>query len=301
MRGEVSLRRDAASFVYGSLGVVSFSLTLPATKVAVVDLGGTVVGLGRALVAAGLAALLLRVRRERWPSRAELPSLIVVAAGVVVGFPLLSAWAIRLVPASHGAVVTGLLPLATAVMAATRAGERPSWTFWLVSAAGLGAVLVFAATIGGGAPRAADSLLLGAVAAAGLGYAEGARLARTLGDWQVICWALLLSAPVVIWPVAWWVATHGLHARPGAWLGFAYVSVVSMFLGFFAWYRGLALGGIAKVGQLQLAQPVLTLAWSALLLGETLTTPTVVASIVILALVALGRRARVGRATAAAQ
>ena len=280
---------DLAGLVFGALGVLSFSLTLPATKLAVADLDGTVVGLGRALIAAALAVLVLLVRREPLPAREHFWGLVIVGAGVVVGFPLLSAWAIERVDAAHGAVLTGLLPLATALMATVRAGERPSLAFWLVSLAGLAAVLLFATSMGGGAPQAADLLLLAAVAAAGLGYAEGGRLARALGGWQVICWALLLSAPVLTIPVGLGIAAHGLSAGPLAWLGFAYVSVVSMFLGFFAWYRGLALGGIARVGQLQLAQPVLTLAWSVLLLGESVALPTIVAALAVIATVALGR------------
>jgi drug/metabolite transporter (DMT)-like permease len=283
---------EATGLLFGGLGVLSFSMTLPATKLAVAELDGTIVGLGRALVAAVLAAIVLAARRERPPSRRQLGGLAIVAAGVVVGFPLLSAWAIERVPAAHGAVVTGLLPLATALMATARAGERPSRAFWLVSLAGLGAVLLFAASMGGGAPQWADLLLLGAVAAAGLGYAEGGRLARELGGWQVICWSLLIAAPVVAVPVAVSISAHGLSAGPAAWIGFAYVAVVSMFLGFFAWYRGLAAGGIARVGQLQLAQPVLTLAWSAILLGETVSLPTVAAALAVIATVALGRRVR---------
>ena len=207
----------------------------------------------------------------------------------MVGFPLLTAWALTMVPSAHAAVIAGLLPLATAMTATARAGERPSRLFWLVSLAGLGAILLFAASMGGGAPQWADLLVLAAVAAAGIGYAEGGRLARELGGWQVICWALLIAAPFIAGPVWLAAAEHGLAASPAAWLGFAYVSVVSMFLGFFAWYRGLALGGIARVGQLSLAQPVLTLVWSVLLLGESVSAPTVLAAGAVMATVAAGR------------
>lgn len=278
--------------MFGALGVLAFSLTLPFTKMAVADLDGTVVGLGRALAAAGLAAAVLMVRREPLPGREHLGGLLIVAAGVVVGFPLLSAWAIERVDSAHGAVLTGLLPISTAIGAVVLAGERPSRTFWLVSLAGLGAVLLFAASMGGGAPQLADLLLLGAVAAGGLGYAEGGRLTRALGGWQVISWALLLSAPFLAVPVGLKIAERGLSAGPSAWLGFAYVSIFSMFIGFFAWYRGLAAGGIARVGQLQLAQPVLTLLWSVMLLGEHVGLPTVLAALAVIATVALGRRVR---------
>jgi len=218
-----------------------------------------------------------------------------VAAGVVVGFPLLSAWALRRVPASHGAIMLGILPLATAVAGVVRANERPSRSFWIASIAGSATVVGYAVVSGGGGLHIADVALLGAVAAAALGYAEGGRLARTLGSWQVICWALVLAAPVLLVPVALAVQTHGIHASWQAWLGFAYVSVVSMFLGFFAWYRGLALGGVARVGQLQLLQPFFTIGASAVLLGERITPLTVGVACVVAVIVAMGRRAGVQR------
>ncbi len=283
------MSRETKGLAWGMLGVLAFSLTLPATRAAVPALGSTVVGLGRALVAASLAGLLLLALRERPPARRHWPGLAVVALGVVVGFPLCSALALRAVPAVHGAVVVGLLPTATAVMAVLRAGERPPRVFWLACLAGTAAVLAFAAAEGAGRPRAADLLLLAAVALGALGYAEGGRLARELGGWRVISWALLLAAPFLAAPVALAIAARGLDAGPGAWLGFAYLSVVSMFLGFFAWYRGLALGGVARVGQVQLLQPVLTLGWGALLLGERVGARTVLAALLVVACVGLTR------------
>ncbi len=283
--------------VLGGLGVLGFSFTLPATRVAVAQLGGPFVGLGRALVAAGLAAAVLLVRRERPPARRHWGSLAIVVLGVVIGFPLFSALALRWVSAAHSAVIVGLLPAATAGMAVLRAGERPTLGFWLAGVVGLIAVLGFAATQGAGRPQPADALVLMAVALGGLGYAEGGALARELGGWRVICWALILAAPLVAPVVVVLAARSGLAAGPGAWLGFAYVSVVSMFLGFFAWYQGLALGGIARVSQLQLAQPVLTIAWAALLLHESVGPGTVLAALFVLASVAASQRTRVGRAT----
>ncbi|MCC7023035.1 MAG: DMT family transporter [Thermomicrobiales bacterium] len=278
-----------AGYLLGFLGVLAFSVTLPATRAAVPELGGTTVGLGRAIVAALLAAALLVARRERPPGRRYWGGLAIVALGVVIGFPLLSAIALEFVPASHGAVVVGLLPAMTAVMAVARGGERPPLAFWLACLAGVVAVLIFAAVQGAGRPQAADLLLLVAVLAAGIGYAEGGKLSRDLGGWQVICWALLLAAPLLVVPVGLSIARHGLSASSGAWLGFAYVAVVSMFLGFFAWYRGLALGGIARVGQMQLLQPVLTLIWAALFLGEAIDLPTALAALLVVASVALTR------------
>ena len=283
------------ALLLGFIGVLGFSFTLPATRLAVEDLDATFVGLGRALVSALLAAALLVVMRERRPTREQAGRLGVVALGVVVGFPLLSALALRELTAAHGAVIVGLMPAATAIMAVLRAGEQPSRGFWLSSAAGLVAVLSFAALQGAGAPTVADLLVLAAVALGALGYAEGGALAREMGGWQVICWALLLAAPLLAPVAAVAAARDGLHAGADAWLGFAYVSLISMFLAFFAWYAGLARGGVAKIGQVQLSQPVLTLAWSALLLGEDVDAATLVAALVVLASVAATQRTRVSR------
>ena len=282
--------RIRSGFLWGFVGVLAFSFTLPATRMAVPELGGTVVGLGRAIIAALLAAGLLGVLKERPPDRQYWGSLVIVAVGAVVGFPLLTAFALQHVPAVHGAVVVGLLPALTAVMAVLRGGEHPPRSFWFAVVAGVVAVLIFAFVQGAGQPQFADLLLLCAVVAAAVAYAEGGRLARDLGGWRVICWALLISAPVLIIPVALAVVEqHGLHASPRAWLGFAYVSVVSMFFGFFAWYRGLALGGIARVGQIQLVQPVMTMTWAALLLGEVIDVPTALAGLLVIGSVALTR------------
>ncbi|MDQ2730592.1 MAG: DMT family transporter [Armatimonadota bacterium] len=287
----VRLRPKTLGLVYGFIGVFCFSLTLPATRAAVTDLNTTIVGLGRALVASIFAALFLCASHQPLPTRAQFKSLIIVAAGVVVGFPLLSAWAMHRAPATHGAIVLGLLPLGTAIAGAMRAGERPSREFWLASVAGSSTVVLFALVTGGGKAHIADLALLGAAIAAALGYAEGGRLAREIGGPQVICWALLISAPVLIPPVALAVHRHGLAASPAAWLGFAYVSCVSMFLGFFAWYHGLALGGIARVGQLQLLQPFLTVFASAVLLGEKITAVTVGFALAVVVCVSVGRKA----------
>jgi drug/metabolite transporter (DMT)-like permease len=280
---------------YGFLGVLGFSLTLPATRVAVTYLDPTVVGLGRALVAAVLAAALLWLTGQRRPSRAQFGGLAIVAAGVILGFPFLSAWALRRVPAAHGAIVLGLMPLATSFAAMLRAGERPSRGFWAASAVGSLVVVGFAASMGAGQLQMADLALLGGVAAAALGYAEGGRLAREMGGWQVICWALVLAAPVLALPVAVVALQTGLAAPPVAWLGFGYVAVISQLLAFFAWYRGLAMGGIARVGQVQLLQPFLTIVASALLLGEPLTALMLGAALAVVVSVAVGRRAAVSR------
>jgi drug/metabolite transporter (DMT)-like permease len=294
LTGDADSARRAGSAL-GLLGVVAFSITLPATRIAVVELDPVFVGLGRAVVAAVLAAAALALTRQRFPTRGELPKLVVAALGVVFGFPLFSALAMRSVPASHGAILTGLLPLATAAAAAWFARERPSRGFWTVALLGSALVVAFGLIRGGGSLHLGDLYLLAAVAAGGIGYAEGARLSMTMGGWQVISWVLVLSAPFLLVPVGWSVAQHGLTASWPAWLAFAYVSLVSQYLGFFAWYRGLALGGIARVGQLQLLQPFLTLAFAALLVGEQLDWMTAAFAVAVVACVAAGRRMPVRR------
>lgn len=276
-------------YLLGLLGVLAFSGTLPATRAAVAHLDPVFVGLGRALVAAILAAGVLAATRTPWPPRHLWWRLLVVALGVVVGWPVLSALAMRHVPAAHGAVVAGLLPLATALAGAAIAHERPTRRFWGCAVAGSAVVVAFALWEGGGAPQPADLLLVAAVAAAAVGYAEGARLSRLLGGWQVISWVLVLSAPLLVLPV--WLAAEGRvpEAPWTAWAGFAYVAVISMFLGFFAWYRGLALGGIAAVGQLQLLQPFFTIIASAWLLGEPVDGATYLAAALVVAAIAAGR------------
>lgn len=207
---------DTLGLGYGFLGVLGFSLTLPATRAAVTDLDPNMVGLGRAVVAAFLAMTVLWTTHQPVPARRHWRSLAIVAAGVVVGFPLLSAWAMQQLPAAHGAVVLGLMPLATAVAGTLRAGERPSLSFWVASIAGSATVIIFAIVSGAGQMQSADVALLGAGIAAAIGYAEGGRLAQIMGGWQVISWALVLAAPFLAFPVAIAVLQHGLTASPTA-------------------------------------------------------------------------------------
>ena len=277
--------------------MLAFSFTVPLTRVVVADgaLSPLFVGAGRAVVAAALAALALICTRQPRPRGRQWLRLAVVAAGVVAGFPLLTSYALTAVPANHGAVVIALLPAATAVLAARRGNERPPRRFWLL--AGLGAVLAvgFAALSGGGALvglRAADLLLLGAVLAAAIGYAEGGLLARELGSWQTISWALVISTPVMLALTLVSIARQPPAASLGQWAVFGYLSAVSMFLGFFAWYRGLALGPMSRVSQVQLVQPVFSIAWAALLLGEPLTWSVVLGGLAVIGCAALAVRAR---------
>lgn len=284
--------RDAAIWM-GAGGVLCFSFTLPATHLAVPAFGGLVVGLGRAIIAAVLAGLVLVFRREPLPPRQTWPGLLLVAFGVVIGFPLFSALALQGTSVAHGAIINGLLPAATAIGGVLRTKERPPLLFWLSCVAGTVAVLLFVTVQGAGHLQPGDGWMLVAVATGAIGYIEGGRLARDLGGWRVICWALVFSAPALVVPVGWDLIHHGIQGTPGAWFGLGYVSVFSMFLGFFAWYRGLALGGIARISQLQLLQPLLTIGWAALFLGEPLTLATGLTAVLVLLCVAAGQRSRI--------
>ncbi len=300
-QNSTQIQQEAANrrqgLLYGLLGVVTFSVTLPATRAAAPELGGVFTGIGRATVAAFLAALLLAAMQERLPHRKHWKSLALVALGVVFAFPLCTAVALRSLPASHGAVLAGLLPASTAFFAVLRAKERSPLAFWVTCGLGVIATLIFAATEGAGKPQMGDLWLLLAVTLASLGYAEGGQLAREIGGWRVICWALVFSLPVLLLP-ACIAVSQDIHsgqfvaASPRAWIGFGYLCLVSMFLGFFAWYRGLALGGVARIGQLQLMQPVLALFWAALLLGEMVRPQTVGAALLLIGISLLSQRFR---------
>lgn len=291
------MKRETQGMLLGLIGVVIFSLTLPMTRIVVAEFSPLLNGLGRALAAAVPAAVLLAVRREKLPTWPQLKSLAVVSLGVIVAFPVFSAWAMKTVPASHGAVVNGLQPLCVAIYAAWLSHERPSKAFWASAIVGSAIVIAFALQAGGGALQSGDLLMLVAVGIGALGYAEGARLARQIGGWQVICWALVVSAPFLLAPVAWlgW-EQHVTHPGPVAlktWLAFGYVTVFSQFIGFFAWYAGLAMGGTARVGQVQLLQIFFTMAFSALFFGETVAPITWIFAAAVIATVVLGRKATV--------
>ena len=285
-----SRAEEQSGLLWGLLGVAAFSLTLPFTRLAVESLEPSFVALGRALLAAACGGLYLWSSKARKPTAEEFRRLVLVALGVVLGFPFLTTYAMRDLPAAHGAVVIGLLPLATAVAGVILARERPATAFWLFAALGSALVIVFALLKGGGRLEPADFLLLGAVVAAAVGYAEGAKLARSLGGLAVISWALVLCSPIFAVLMVRLLGHYSPSAPASAWFGFLYISTISQFLGFLAWYRGLALGGIARVGQTQLLQPFLSLIGAALLLGERLDAATILFALAIVAVVVLGRR-----------
>jgi len=291
-------RAEAHGFALGALGVLVFALTLPMTRLAVGD--STAPQLPPAFVTAGRAAGagLLSLAWLAWagwprPRRSELGVLVVSALGTVLGFPLFIALALRHVEAMHAAVVTGVIPLATAVAAALVLRQRASPAFWALALLGCALVVAFALVAGGGRLAWADVLLLAAVASAAVGYVAGAQAARRMPAEQVICWVLVISLPLTLpatlatWPEA--------GARTSAWLGFGYVTLFSMWLGFFAWYRGLALGGVMRVSQVQLVQPFLALLAAVPLLGERLEPLTLGFALAVVAVVFAGRRVPAAR------
>jgi drug/metabolite transporter (DMT)-like permease len=262
------LEKNASGLINGLIGVLIFSGSLPATRVAVLEFDPVFLTVARATIAAVLALCLVLLLQEKRPARHQLLPLIIVAMGVVIGFPLLTALALQYVTSAHSIVFVGMLPLATAAFGVLRGGERPRPAFWCFSILGSLLVVGFALAQGLTASPAGDILMLLAILACGLGYAEGAKLSKTLGGWQVISWALVLSLPVVA-PLTWWLAPASFSGiSTPAWLSLGYVSLFSMLIGFVFWYRGLAQGGIAAVGQLQLLQPFFGLALAATLLHE---------------------------------
>lgn len=277
-------------WINGFIGVLIFSGSLPATRVAVQELDPTFLTVARASIAGLLALSLLLVSSERRPTPQQLLPLVVVALGVVLGFPLLTALALQHVTSAHSIVFLGLLPLATALFGVVRGGERPPAAFWAFSVLGSLLVVGFALSQGLTASPRGDLLMLLAIVVCGFGYAEGARLSRTLGGWQVICWALVLSLPVMLpLTVALLPPTLATLSAP-AWASLAYVSLFSMLIGFVFWYRGLAQGGIAAVGQLQLLQPFFGLALAAGLLHERVSPAMLGVTLAVILCVAGARR-----------
>ncbi|MGP9418586.1 DMT family transporter [Pseudomonas reactans] len=263
-------KRATQGWINGFLGMVIFSGSLPATRVAVLEFDPLFLTAIRALIAGVLGAAMLLLTAQKRPQKQDIIPLILVALGVVIGFPLLTALALQHTTSAHSLVYIGLLPLATACFGVLRGGERPRPAFWAFSVLGSLLVAAFALSQGSGSSWLGDLFMLAAVVLCGLGYAEGAVLTRKLGGWQVICWALVISLPVAL-ALAWYAAPASWPvASPQAWASLGYVSIFSMLIGFIFWYRGLSMGGIAAVGQLQLLQPFFGLALAGWLLQETI-------------------------------
>jgi drug/metabolite transporter (DMT)-like permease len=290
------MNTSTRGWINGFLGVLIFSGSLPATRVAVASFNPWFLSGARASIAAVLGFLMLILFREARPKQSQLVSLIIVALGVVIGFPVFTALALQTITSAHSTVYIGLLPLATAIFGVLRGGERPGPVFWLFSCLGSACVAGFALFESGSTFSLGDIYMLAAIVVCGLGYAEGAKLSRVLGGWQVISWALVLSFPVMAALMLWALPAHFNNIPPSAWAGLAYVSVFSMLIGFVFWYRGLALGGIAAVGQLQLIQPFMALGWATLLLHERVSSLMIVVTIaVVLCVVGTRRFGQVAR------
>lgn len=281
---------ESRGMFLGLLGVIGFGLTLPATKLVIPYLDPIFIGLGRAVLASFFAILLLCVFRQKLPKKTQIYQLFIVALGVVVGFPILSSWAMLYVPASHGGVVLGILPLATAIVGAVIGDERPSIYFWVVSVVGAGLVVSYALIQGSGGIHIADVALLGAVFSAAIGYAVGANLSKELGGWQVICWALVVALPFILIPTIQYAPISFSDIPFNGYISFLYLAIISQLFAFFAWYKGLALGGIARVSQIQLLQPFITLLVSALFLNEIIEIETVAFLLLVVCSVWLGKK-----------
>ena len=279
----------------GVLGVVIFAFTLPMTRLATAregypGLDPVFITAGRAVVAGGFSILYLMATRARWPSLREVGLLIAAGAGVVVGFPLFLALGVRQVDAVHASVVVGTLPLGTAAFSVLWLRERAPWRFWALALAGFALVVLFAVLSGGGRLSAGDGLLALAVLSASIGYVLGARASAQMAPEAVICWILVLFLPLNI-PVALW--SYPQEAVSGVvWGAFAYMALFSMWLGFFAWYRGMALGGALRVSQVQLIQPFLSMMLAVPLLGESISVMALAFCLAVIATVALSRKVR---------
>lgn len=281
---------ETKGMLYGTLGVVGFGLTLPFTRLVVPYLDPIFIGTGRAVLSALIAAIILLWFKQKIPNKAQIYKLSIVSLGVVAGFPILSSWAMQYVPASHGGVVLGILPLATAIFGAWVAKERPSLAFWVVSVIGSLLVVTYVLTQSSGTLQMADLALLGAIISAAIGYAVGGQLAKELGGWQTICWALILSLVYTV-PLSILYRPETFLGFPlEAYIGFLYLALVSMLTAFFAWYKGLVLGGIARVSQTQLLQPFITIFASIGMLGEEIDLKTFGFAALVVTSVWLGKK-----------
>jgi len=284
------MKDETKGMFLGLLGVVGFGLTLPATKLVISYLDPIFIGLGRAIFASLFAVVFLFVFRQSLPRKKQVYQLLVVALGVVVGFPVLSSWAMLYVPASHGGVVLGVLPLATAIIGVLIGDERPNVYFWVVSSVGAGLVILYSLIQGSNGIHIADVALLGAVILAAMGYAVGASLSKELGGWQVICWALVFAFPFIIIPAIYYAPKSLSNIPITGYIGFLYLALISQLFAFFVWYKGLALGGIARASQMQLLQPFITLLVSALFLSEIIEIETIVFVLLVVSSVWVGKK-----------
>jgi drug/metabolite transporter (DMT)-like permease len=300
----MKLSKENAGLLLGLVGVLMFSLTLPMTRLAVKEIDPVWLALARAEIAALLGGIALLWFKVPFPPKALWPTIAWTIVGVIFGFPVFSSVAMRYTDASHGAVITGLLPLATAVVATMYSSEKPSKAFWLTALAGSLVVISYALWQSRGALTMGDTSMLAAIVLCAFGYARGGKLAQSIGGWQAISWALVCAAPLVAIPLTWLAFTSGgllasaqvgpLTSAPSisaiSWLAFAYVSVFSQLIGFFFWYGGMAIGGVARVSQVQLLQMFFTLVFAGLINQESVGWQTWIIALIVVSIVLLNKR-----------
>src|SRR4051794_4826220 len=293
---EAPSRRRHEGLAWAFLGVVLFSFSLPLTKVAVHGFDPALTAMGRAAIAGGLALCPLALRRLPRPARRDVRPLVLTMLGAVFGWPILIALALDRTTSAHVAVLAAFMPLTTALIAVLRTHERVSWEFWAAASVGAAALVAFAVSRGGaeGGDALADAFVVGAVFSSSWCYVEGASITRRMPGWQVISWVVILALPLTV-PLSaalWWHASGGPDPSAAAWGSLVALGVVSMYLAFFVWYRGLSLAGIARGGQVQQLQALLTLLWSTLLLGEHVSLVTVTVALVVTGSVVWAQRTR---------
>ena len=287
------MKNETKGMLIGFIGVAIFSLTLPFTRIAVQEMSPFYISFGRGVLAGVCGALLLLVTKSPLPTRSQFKKLLVTAFGVVYGFPIFTSLAMQTLPSAHSGIVLGILPLAMSAMGALRFRERPSFAYWITAVCGTLLVLVYSMIDGGGSLAFGDVWLLLAIVTAAIGYSEGGKLAQEMGATKVISWAVAMTLPVNI-PAAYFFANTALiDLSASVFISFLYTGLFSAFIGFFFWYRGIAMGGVARVGQVQLLQPFLTLIGAYFLLGEPITLLNVVFAIAVLVVVLIGRKTNI--------
>ncbi len=287
------MKNETKGMLIGFIGVAIFSLTLPFTRIAVQEMSPFFISFGRGVLAGVCGALLLLVTKSPFPTRSQFKKLLVTAFGVVYGFPIFTSLAMQTLPSAHSGIVLGILPLAMSAMGALRFRERPSFAYWITAVCGTLLVLVYSMIDGGGGLAFGDIWLLLAIITAAIGYSEGGKLAKEMGATKVISWAVALTLPINI-PATYFFANTALtDLSASVFISFLYTGLFSAFIGFFFWYRGIAMGGVARVGQVQLLQPFLTLIGAYFLLGEPITLLNVVFAIAVLVVVLIGRKTNI--------
>lgn len=284
------MKNESKGMLLGMIGIAIFSLTLPATRFITPYFDPIFIGLGRASVAAIFAGIILVIFKQSLPNKQQIKGLAITALGVVIGFPVLTSWAMETVHASHAGVVIAIMPLLTAIIATLISGERPSKQFWVIGFIGAFIVTSYALLQGNLSVQRGDLLLLSGSVLGALGYAVGGKLSQQLGGWQVICWVLVLSFPFIIIPTLLKQPDDLSFIPTNVWLSFFYLALMSQLIGFFFWYKGLAIGGIARVSQVQLSQPFITIIASIILLGETFDITTLVFAIAVVLVIAISRK-----------